>query len=391
MLRSVTLLLVATMSGMSLWFMAAAVLPDMGAEAGLPDARLALLSSAVPLGFAIGCLTFAATGVPDRLDPRLVFAACAAVTALFNAALVWVPIGGPQAVALRFLTGLAMAGTWPVSMKMAVGWSIHRRGLLMGLVAGALVAGQAAPYLIAWFGGSDWRNSLYVGSAFAACGAVAVLMTRLGPHHARATGFRAGALGLAWTDRRVRGAILGYLGHMWEFIAFWSWVGAMTAASYTVSMEPGEAVALGKLTAFLCILAAAPVCMIGGMYADRIGKARVAALSLWVSGSAALLTALSFGGAPIVTLLLVVVWGGAVVADSPQFSALVADFSPPEMAGSLMTFQASLGFLMTAVTVQATPVVAAWLGWPAVMVILALGPACGLVAMRPAARAERQR
>jgi len=37
------------------------------------------------------------------------------------------------------------------------------------------------------------------------------------------------------------------------------------------------------------------------------------------------------------------VWGVTVIADSAQFSALVADASPPDQAGSLMTFQTALG------------------------------------------------
>ncbi len=375
------------MAGMSLWFMAAAVLPDMAAEAGLDQSRLAVLSSVVPAGFALGALLFAAAGIPDRLDPRRVFAACAFATALLNLALLYVPVGGGWAVGLRFVTGVIMAGTWPVSMKIAVGWSISRRGLLMGALVAALVIGQGAPYLMAWIGGTDWRAALLMGSGLAVLGGVAAVLTDLGPHHARATRFRTSALALAWTDRRIRAAILGYLGHMWEFIAFWSWVGVFTTLSYSASMAQAEAVSLGKLTAFLCIIAASPACLATGLLADRIGKARVAAGALALSGTAAVLTALSFGGPVYVTFALVVLWGAAVVPDSPQFSAIVADHAPPELTGSLLTFQASLGFLLTALTVQMSPVIAAAFGWPTLMVVLALGPVFGLWAIRPALRA----
>lgn len=383
---SMAFLLVATMSGMTLWFMTAAVLPDMAAEAGLKDADLAWLSSVVPAGFGLGALAFALFGIPDRFDPRLVFASCAAGIALVNAALLAVPIGGALAILLRFAAGVLMAGTWPVSMKIAVGWSVRRRGLLMGGLVAALVAGQAAPYLLAWLGGTDWRLAIALGSLLAALGGAVILMTSLGPHHARATAFRTRAIALAWTDRNIRAAILGYLGHMWEFIAFWAWVGVAASVSYSASMEADEAASLGKLTAFLCILAAAPACVWTGMVADRLGKGRIAAAALIVSGSAAVLTALTFGGPVWLTFVLIVIWGAAVVPDSPQFSALVADFAPPELAGSLLTFQASLGFMMTTLTVQATPLVAEAFGWPILMVLLALGPAFGLWAMRPVLR-----
>ncbi|MEQ9815473.1 MAG: MFS transporter [Azospirillaceae bacterium] len=379
---NICLLLVATMSGMSLWYMTAAVLPDMVGESSLDETQLAWLSSVVPAGFGTGALVFALTGIPDRFDPRRVFACCVTGTAIANAGLLAVPIGGLEAIGLRFVAGILMAGTWPVSMKIAVGWSVERRGLLMGGLVGALVAGQAIPYLLAWVGGSDWRLAVTLGSILAAASGALILLVSLGPHHSRATTFRTRAIWLAWSNRRIRAAILGYLGHMWEFIAFWTWAGVIAATSFAARMDADDAVSLGKLTAFICILAATPACVWTGLMADRVGKARVATAALAISGIAGLLTAVTFGGPVWLTALLMIVWGAAVVPDSPQFSALVADNAPPELTGSLLTFQASLGFLMTTVTVQAAPLIAGIGGWPVVIVLLALGPVFGILAMR---------
>jgi hypothetical protein len=77
----------------------------------------------------------------------------------------------------------------------------------------------------------------------------------------------------------------------------------------------------------------------------------------------------------------VIIWGMTVIPDSAQFSALVADASPAEQAGSLMTLQTALGFALTFATVQVTPTLVAWLGWPVVLASLALGPAFGIIAM----------
>lgn len=384
--RTLFLMIIATMAGMSLWFMTAAVLPDMAAEAGIDPARLAWLSSAVQAGFVAGSLTFAMTGIPDRMDPRRVFAVCAIGTAVANAGLLAAPVGGPGAILLRFLTGALMAGVWPIAMKIAIGWGTRDRGLLLGTLAGALTAGKSVPYLLAWLGGADWRIALIMGSVLAAAGGGLALLSDLGPHHARATAFRARAIGLAWTNRRIRAAIIGYLGHMWEMFVLWAWIGTAVTASFALRMPQADAVSLGKLTAFLCIAAGAPACVCAGALADRIGKARVAAAALATSGAMAVLTAATFGGPVWLTLVLVVVWGAAVVPDSPQFSAIVADNAPPELAGSLVTFQASLGFLLTTFTVQAAPSVAAAWGWPLLLGLLALGPALGLLGMRPVFR-----
>ena len=378
---TIALLIAATISGMCLWFMTAAVLPDMAAEAGLGPSQLAWLSSSVQAGFVFGSLVFAFTGLPDRVDPRRVFAVCAFGTALANLLLLSAPIGGWSAIALRFTAGCLMAGIWPVAMKIAFGWGVRDRGLLVGMLAGGLAAGKSVPYFLAWIGGANWQAAVIAGSLFAATGGGLVLFTQLGPLHARASEFRARAISLAWTNRKIRAAFIGYLGHMWELFVLWAWISTAAAASFSRTMEADSAASLGKLAAFLCVAAGAPACVWAGSLADRVGKARVAGTAMSMSAAAAVLTALTFGGPVWLTLILVVIWGAAVLPDSPQFSAIVADNAPPELAGSLVTFQAALGFLLTIFTVQYAPVLASIWGWPLVIAALAIGPIFGLIGM----------
>ncbi|MCB1494884.1 MAG: MFS transporter [Bauldia sp.] len=385
-LRSIALLIVAEMAGMSLWFTSAAVLPDMVREAGIPATRQALLSSAVQAGFVIGALFFSISGTPDRFDPRRVFAVSAILAALANASLLVAPIGGDAAIAARFATGALLAGVYPVGMKIAVGWGTRDRGFLVGLLVGALTLGNGTPYLAAFLGGAAWRPAIAVISLLAGVGGLAVLAAGLGPHHARSPRFEPGAIRLAWTEPRIRAAYLGYFGHMWELFAMWAWIGAASTISYAATLGIARAESLGKLTAFLAIALGGLTCVVAGRVADRIGKAEVTIIAMTVSGSAAVLTALSFGGPVWITFVLIMIWGIAVIPDSAQFSALVADASPPHLAGSLMTFQTAIGFALTIVTVQATPLLAGMLGWPVVLAALAIGPGLGIAAMRPLRR-----
>jgi MFS family permease len=388
---SVSLLLVAEMAGMSLWFASAAVLPDMAREGAIPPDRQALLSSGVQAGFVVGALIVSISGIADRLDPRRVFAASALLAALANALILVLPLGGDAAIGARFLTGALLAGVYPVGMKIVVGWGTKDRGLLVALLVGALTLGSAAPHLAAYFGGADWRAAVTATSLAAAAGSLLVLGVGLGPHYARATKFEPRAVALAWTDRRIRSAYLGYLGHMWELYAMWAWVGAAAAVSYAATIDEAEAQSLSKLTAFLAIGLGAFACIPAGWFADRVGKAEVTIVALAASGLAALLTAATFGGPVWITFVLVVIWGIAVIPDSAQFSALVADAAPPDLAGSLLTFQTALGFTLTIATVQITPVAAAAFGWPIVLAALAIGPAVGIAAMLPLTRRARLR
>jgi MFS family permease len=384
--RSIALLVLAEMFGMCLWFASAAVLPDMAREGAISATRQAQLSSAVQAGFVVGALIVSISGIADRLDPRRVFAASAICAALVNATILVLPLGGDAAIAARFVTGALLAGVYPVGMKIAVGWGTTDRGLLVGLLVGALTAGKATPYLVAFLGGTAWRPTIVATSALAALGGLIVLLIDLGPHHARSPRFEPGAIRLAWTDRRIRGAYCGYFGHMWELFAMWAWVGAAAAASFSVRLDPISAESLAKLVAFLAIVLGAFACVPAGWYADRIGKAEVTIIAMAVSGLSALLAALTFGGPIWITALLVILWGIAVIPDSAQFSAIVADASPPHLAGSLLTFQTALGFGLTIFTVQFTPVAAATFGWPAVLAALAIGPSLGILAMLPLRR-----
>ena len=382
-LLSVSLLVVAEIAGMSLWFASAAVLPDMAREAAISPDRQALLSSGVQAGFVLGALVSSIGGIADRYDPRRVFALSALLAALANAMLLVLPLGGNLAILARFVTGALLAGVYPVGMKIVVGWGTRDRGFLVGLLVGALTLGNGLPYFASFLGGADWRSTIVAVSALAGAGGLVVLGVGLGPHHARAPTFDPGAIRLAWTDSRIRAAYLGYFGHMWELFAFWAWIGAASAVSYRASLDIAAAESLGKLTAFLTIALGALACVAAGRAADRIGKANVAIIAMVVSGTAAVLTAATFGGPVWLTFGLVMIWGIAVIPDSAQFSALVADAAPPHLAGSLMTFQTAIGFALTIVTVQMTPVVAHAIGWPLVLGGLAIGPALGIVAMLP--------
>jgi len=374
---------------MSLWFVASAVLADLTRETGLSSLRAALLGSSVSAGFVVGALLLAITGLPDRIDPRRLFAAGAVLAALANATLVIVDVHGVAAILSRALVGFALAAVYPVGMKIAVGWGTRDRGWLVGLLVGGLTLGSAAPHLLAFAGGSDWRAATLGASLLALLAALLILATRLGPHHATAPRFDVSAATLAWTDRRIRRAYAGYLGHMWELYAMWAWIATALLASYSQHLAPDRAAELAKLTAFAAIGAGALLCPFAGAFADRLGKARLTVIAMAVSGSAALAAALSFGGPSWLFCAVVVIWGAAIIPDSAQFSALVADAAPADKAGSLLTLQTALGFALTVLTVQALPWVAATIGWSMTFVVLALGPMAGIAAMLPLARRER--
>ena len=378
---SLAILIFAQIAILSLWFSSTAVLPEMAVESGVAADDLVWLSTAVPLGFAIGALIYAALGLADRYDPRGVFMLSALAGAMANLALLIVPIGGWEAIALRGITGATMAGVYPVGMKIAAGWGKSDRALLVSLLISGLTIGSASSHLMALSGGADWRLTIWASTLTAVIGGVVVLTAGLGSWHASAPTLDITAISLIWTNRPVRLAVLGYIGHMWELYAFWAWVGVVASASYSLDGSEIPRV-LGKLTAFLAIGLGGLACVPAGWLAVHFGSARVAQLCLCGSGAAALASAVLFGGPAWEMMAALILWGIAIIPDSALYSTLVADAAPPERTGSLLTIQTALGFFLTALTVQATPTLAEFVGWSWVLAIMALGPALGIRAMQ---------
>jgi MFS family permease len=231
-------------------------------------------------------------------------------------------------------------------------------------------------------GGLEWRLVLGSASVAALAGAALMRLVRLGPRHAPAPPFRATAALQLWRNRGTRLATLGYLGHMWELYAMWTWVGLFLAASFAAWRGDGRVVAAeASLATFAVIAAGAIGSVVAGLAADRIGRVRVTVAAMAVSAGCCLLAGPAFGLHPALVTLLCLVWGVAVVADSAQFSASVAERSEPGLTGTMLTVQTSLGFALTLVTIHLMPLLVDRAGWGGAFAVLAIGPALGCLAM----------
>jgi len=367
---------------MTLWFSATAVTPSLVRELALSPGESAWLTMAVQVGFVAGTLAGALVNVADLVSaPRLVCAG-ACVAAAANLAVLSVD-SGVSVTLLRAATGVGLAAVYPPAMKLAASWFRRRRGFALGLLIGALTLGKAFPYLITTWLGNDWRSALQLTSALAVAGGGLVLaFGREGPHTAATVRFDPHALRRLLAVRGVRLALVGYLGHMWELYAMWTWVGVFATASFTAAGLGPSAATAGTLAAFLAIGMGALGCAVAGAWADAWGKARVARWSMLASAACALATLAVYGRAPVWTFALVMLWGLTVVADSAQFSALVSEYAPAPLVGTALTFQTSLGFLLTMVTIDGVPRLAGVVGWQYAALLLIPGPLVGAAAMR---------
>jgi len=383
--RALFLLSLAELLAMSLWFTGTAVLPQVTKIWQSDIALGSWLTVAVQIGFAFGALTFALFNIPDIFNPIRVFVASAIAAAAANAGFAWAAPHPFPAILLRGATGFFLAGVYPPGMKIIAGWFQKGRGLALGIIIGALTVGSAVPHAVNSFGAIPWRGVVLLGSAQAVIGALIVAVAvREGPYAMPQSRLDLSQIGEIVRNRPLRLANLGYLGHMWELYSMWGWIAVILAAASDWSRSKSE------IATAVVIAIGAVGCIWAGIASDRLQlaadsariaqRARVTVIAMGVSAACCIVGALVFH-LPFVLLLVALVWGIAVIADSAQFSAIISEVAEKSYMGTALTLQTALGFLLTAFVIRLMAAIASRFGWQTAVASMALGPLLGIWAM----------
>jgi len=382
MKNPVPVIVLAQLFGTSLWFSANSAADDLIHTWGITPAAIGTLTNAVQLGFILGTLSFAVSGLADRFAASRIFAVCALLGALCNAAFALFATDLASGIPLRFAVGLCLAGVYPLGMKLVVSWVPERAGAALAQLVGMLTLGTALPHGIRLAGaGWSWQATILVSSALALVAAALIFRLGDGPHLKRrhdAPPLRLGRVFYAFSRREFRASALGYFGHQWELYAFWTLVPSLLVVSGLAAVQTA---ALSGLS-FAIIAVGALGCVLGGWWSQRAGSARVAATALGLSALCCALFPLSEAWPAAAKIGLLLLWGASVVADSPHFSALSARACAPEIVGSALAIQNSIGFAITMISIHLGT---AWIGdWGSQIAWLLLpGPLLGLIGLYP--------
>jgi MFS family permease len=290
---------------------------------------------------------------------------------------------GPRlGIAVRLATGFCLAGVYPPALKLASTWFQERRGTALGIVVGALTLGSAVPHLVNGLGGLEWQVVVVTTSVLTVIGGlVAAFAVPEGPYRFPSARFDPRQFSRVLANRGVRLASLGYFGHMWELYAMWAWF----LVFFSAVSDGGSGAAYAT---FAVIAIGAVGCWAGGVLGDRWGRPETTALMMAVSGGCALLVGLAGAWSAAAALVVGLVWGFTVVADSAQFSTMVTELADQAYVGTALALQLAVGFALTVATIWLVPYWEEAVGWEWAFVFLAPGPVLGIAAMLRLRRLE---
>jgi MFS family permease len=377
--RALTLVSIALVFGMSTWFSASAVIPQLEDVWGLTATTKAWITIAVQIGFVAGAITSAVLNLADRFPNRLAILGGAAGAATANVFLVGA--GGPAVgIPLRFATGFFIAAVYPPAFRLIATWFKRSRGLALGTAGGAIVVGNALPHLVNGLGGVGWESVIWATSALSLTGGLAAATVREGPFPFPTARFDAAQIGKVFRNRGVRLASIGYFGHMWELFAMYAWF--LVFLSDQIADRGGAALPAAAYATFAVMAIGGLGSLVAGLVADRWGRTNTTTLMLAISGSCSLLIGLLFDGPTWIVIAVGLVWGFAIVADSAQFSAIVTEVGDQSYVGTALTMQIAIGFTVTVATIWIVPLIEDAVSWRWAFALLALGPIASIAAMQ---------
>ncbi|WP_394750581.1 MFS transporter [Spongiimicrobium salis] len=355
----------------SLWFAGNAIVDDLTSKTGLGTEIIGYVLSSVQLGFIVGTLVFALLMIADRFSPSKVFLICAFLGALCNLVLLYEEIGTTLLLIVRFGTGFFLAGIYPVGMKIAADYYEKGLGKALGYLVGALVLGTAFPYLISGLDFKDYTIVVFTTSAFAASGGLAMwLLVPNGPFRKASSQLQLKTGFTLFKDLHFKKAAFGYFGHMWELYAFWAITplaikgyNTLYGTSLSVPLWTCGIISIGALS-----------CVLGGYTSLRIGSKKVALFALTVSGLFCVLSPLFFELPSFLFLIIWCLWGMVVIADSPQFSTMVAATAPTAIKGTALTLVNCIGFAISILSIQLLLYLLDYIDIRYIFLFLALGP-----------------
>ncbi|MFB6303132.1 MAG: MFS transporter [Haloferacaceae archaeon] len=361
------------------WFNYSAVLPRVVAAWGLSGLRAGVVFGAFQAGYLLAVVPMGA--LADRRSARAVIAGGATVAGAASLAFGLLADGFLVGTALRFVSGLGMAGVYVPGMRFVTGWYPPAgRGRAMGVYVGTYSTAAGLSFLVASSVAArlGWRTAVAVTSVGALVVAPLVLFAGRDPPGAADGdgGFDLGVL----RNRSYLAAVGVYSFHNWELFGMRNWIVAYLVGATAVGGLANAGTVAGWVAGGVIVLGGLGN-LLGGTLSDRFGRGRVVGAALLISGTCSATLGV-LGGLPLPALFAVVaVYGAALTMDSAPTSTAITELVADERVGTALSVQSLVGFTTTVVSPVVFGAALDAAGYPLAFPTLAAGAAVALVAL----------
>lgn len=370
---------VSEVLAMSVWFAFSAVMGLYASTLHLNPAESGWVLASFQAGYLVAVVPVGR--LSDLWDTRLVMILGAILAGVLTIAVGFWADSLWALVLLRFLTGMAITGVYTPGIKLLSSYlPSSSRGRAVGLFVGALVLGSASSLLLGAYTHLLGKTGmmLLLGSLAVVAG---LTLATVPPKDAEPNT-------VVQRDHPVgSGASIwlvnfGYMAHMWELYAMWGWLGPFFVATLLQKGMPmGRAQSTGDVAAFFVIAAGAPASYWAGRLSDRLGRTLVILRLLSLSG----IISLGYGYLAVAPFWLLIVlgliYGFAIVGDSPLFSVAITELAPKEKLGFYLGVQSVLGYGVTVVSTALFGWLVSLAGYGAAFLMLGLGALMGTLAV----------
>ena len=365
----------------SLWFAGNSIVNELSLAFGFSESNVSNISAFLQFGFISGTLAYALLALSDRFSPSKVFFISALLGAASNALILFQFNTLESVLFFRFLTGFFLAGIYPVGMKLAADYFDKGLGKSLGFLVGALVLGTAFPHFLKIMSFiPSWELVIIWTSGLTVIGGLLIFfLVPDGPFRKIGEPIQLSTISTIFKNKEYKSASTGYFGHMWELYTFWVFVPAILTYFQTIH----EFELNIPLWSFIIIGVGSLACICSGFISPLIGPKKVAQYALIISFLCCLLSPffLVIESFPLFISFLLI-WGFAVIADSPMLATLVAQSAPAENKGTALTIVNCIGFSMTILSIQLLSYLQTIIDIQYLFVVLAIGPLFSLFALR---------
>lgn len=337
-------IVVAQFLCLSTWFAGSLLWIGLPAFKFLSPWLAGILLNGVQLGFVLGTALSFYLEIANRYSSNKLFALSCLWVAMANA-LVWLTADPVFICISRIAVGFGIAGVYPIGMKIIIDQFGDRAYRFMGWIVFALTLGSGLPHLIISFTPRDNYSDWVIGVTSAAALAAGVIMWFLRPIQRSKSKIEELARDSVSGFANVRITVLGYLGHMWELYAFWTFL-PFLVRKYIKETD-------ASMICFAVMLAGALGCILPAVFRGKLTNKNYLLFCLMLSALCCFIQPMI----PVTVdknliLLFLLIWGWVVIADSPLFSANLGRVVPHNQRGGIMTLSTSLGFALAMISVQ---------------------------------------